>query len=60
MTDIVTAIGLMLVLEGACYALFPDGMKKMVAAVLSLPPQQIRMAGFIAAISGFVLVMAAR
>ena len=33
MTDLVTALGLMLVIEGALYALFPDNMRRMTAQI---------------------------
>lgn len=56
MSEILLAIGLMLVIEGAMYALFPDGMRQMILRVLALPTQQIRMAGLFCALMGFTIV----
>jgi len=56
MTDFVTAIGLALVVEGALYALFPDGMKKMMLYVLAQPLGRLRGGGIAAAIAGVCLV----
>ena len=38
MDDLITALGLVLVIEGALYALFPDGMQRMMKQVLEMPP----------------------
>jgi uncharacterized protein len=56
MTDLLTALGLMFVIEGAMYALFPDGMRNMMARVMPLPSSQLRGFGFVMAIFGFVIV----
>lgn len=45
-------IAFVLVLEGALYALFPDGMKRMLATVLAYPPEILRITGLVAAIIG--------
>ena len=37
MIDLLTAIGLMFVLEGAMYALFPRGMKELIALAAQTP-----------------------
>lgn len=60
MTDLAVALGLMLVIEGAMYALFPDAMKRMTAQISLLAPQQLRMAGLLLALLGFVAVAAVR
>jgi len=36
MRDLGTALALVLVIEGVLYALFPDGMKRLVAALLGV------------------------
>ncbi len=54
--DLFTALALVLVIEGAAYALFPEAMQRMMATVLRLPPSQLRLAGILAALAGFVLV----
>jgi uncharacterized protein YjeT (DUF2065 family) len=51
-----TALGLAIVIEGVCYALFPDAMKKMMAQVQSQPAQTLRMAGVAAAVAGVLLI----
>lgn len=56
MRDFLTAVGLLLVLEGALYALFPGGMQRMMAQALELSPSVLRAAGAFAAVSGFVVV----
>ena len=56
MTDLVTALGLALAIEGILYALFPDAMRKMMAQILSLPQATIRTAGLLAATVGVAIV----
>ncbi len=52
MTDLLTALGLAIAIEGAAYALFPDGMKRMMQQVLELPSGMLRNAGVTAMIAG--------
>lgn len=56
MEDLLAAFGLMLVLEGAMYALFPQGMINMIRQLPDLPPSMIRMAGFTCIILGWLVV----
>jgi uncharacterized protein len=56
MIDLLTALGLMFVIEGASWALFPEGMKRMMERMITLPVQQIRVAGLVFAIFGFLIV----
>jgi len=56
MTDLWTALALVLVIEGALYALFPDGMRRAAARALLVPPQALRLAGLTAACVGVALV----
>jgi uncharacterized protein YjeT (DUF2065 family) len=56
MNELITALGLMLVMEGAIYALFPEGMKRMMAQMQTMPPQHLRLAGLTLAIIGFAIV----
>ncbi|MDX1739405.1 MAG: DUF2065 domain-containing protein [Alphaproteobacteria bacterium] len=51
-----TAVGLMLVLEGMIYALFPKAMKNMMHQILSMPAHVIRRGGLIAAVIGAGIV----
>ena len=56
MTAILTALGLVLAIEGALYALFPDGMKRMMAIALSQTSSRIRSIGLVMAIIGLGVV----
>ena len=56
MSDVVTAVGLVLALEGALYALFPDLMKRMGAQIVGTPGDTLRMVGVTSAILGVALV----
>lgn len=56
MDDLFTALGLVLVIEGALYALFPEGMQRMMAQTLKMPPGVLRGSGLAAAVLGFVVV----
>ncbi len=56
MSDLWVALALVLVIEGALYALFPDGMKRVMATAQDLPTHQIRWFGLGAAVLGVVLV----
>jgi hypothetical protein len=51
-----TAFGLVLVIEGAIYALFPAGMQRMMAQAVKLPPATLRVGGLTAAVAGFVIM----
>lgn len=56
MADLITALGLAIAIEGIAYALFPEGMKKMMIQVLAQPAGMLRAAGVTAAVAGvFVL-----
>lgn len=56
MTDLLTALGLMFVIEGASWALFPEGMKRMMERMIVMPAQQVRIAGLVFAVFGFLIV----
>lgn len=56
MRQFLTALALVLVIEGALYALFPDRMKRMMAEALRLPDETLRNFGLIAAAIGVGLV----
>jgi uncharacterized protein YjeT (DUF2065 family) len=60
MRDLWTALALVLVIEGALYALFPEGMKRVAERALLVPPQALRLAGLVAACIGVVLVWMVR
>ena len=60
MGDLITALGLVLVIEGALYALFPEAMQRMMVQVLEMPPQVLRTAGLVAAVIGVGIVWLVR
>ncbi len=49
MLDLLSALCLVFVIEGALYALFPDTMKRMLAEVGTIPSSMLRSAGLAAA-----------
>ena len=51
-----TAFALVLVIEGAFYALFPSRMKRAMATLLGLPDGNLRVAGLIAVVVGVGIV----
>ena len=59
-TALMTAIGLVLVLEGLMYAAAPDAMRTAMKKILELDPAHLRRAGTIAAAVGVFLVWLAR
>ena len=56
MKEFVIAIGLLLFIEGALYALFPSKMKNMLKAIEKISINQLRIGGFIFALIGFGIV----
>ncbi|MBM3532506.1 MAG: DUF2065 domain-containing protein [Alphaproteobacteria bacterium] len=60
MEDALLALGLVLALEGALYALFPEAMRRAMAMVLALPVDQLRLGGVAAAAIGVAIVWLVR
>jgi uncharacterized protein len=60
MTDLTTALALVLVLEGLLWALSPEAMKRAAAMALGLANEQLRMGGLVAVALGVVLVWLVR
>ena len=60
MSDVIAAVGLVLVLEGALYALFPSFMKRMAAQALETPGETLRLAGLVSAALGVGVVWLVR
>ena len=56
MDDLLAALGLVLVLEGALYALFPQSMINMMRKLPEVPPATLRLMGLIAVALGWLLV----
>ena len=59
-SDLIAAMGLALVLEGAAYALFPDAMRNMMSQVLAMPASNLRFVGLVATVLGVIIVWLVR
>ena len=60
MQDLIVALGLVLVIEGALWALFPDYFTRMLEAARELPEPMLRYAGVAAVILGSLIVWLVR
>jgi len=60
MMELVTAAGLVLVIEGLLYAFVPGHLKQMMAAMQHIPEETLRMGGVAALTVGVVVVWIAR
>ena len=60
MDDLWAAVGLVFVLEGALYALFPHSMLEMLKKIPLLPVSSIRALGITSLIIGWVIVWLVR
>jgi uncharacterized protein len=60
MRDFLTALALILVIEGIVYALVPDLMKRLAARTMATPAQPLRIGGLVAAVLGVILVWVLR
>ncbi len=60
MGDFLTALGLLFVIEGVLYAMFPEGMQRMMQQAIGLAPSMLRNGGVIAMIFGFLVVWLVR
>lgn len=60
MNDFWVALGLVLVLEGVMYAVAPDGMKRMIVQMLTIPSSSLRMAGLVAMAAGVGVIWLVR
>ena len=56
MTDLLTALALVLVIEGLLYAVLPEQMKRMIVAIMAVPAGTLRVAGLAAAVVGVGIV----
>ena len=54
---IVTAIALVLVVEGLIYLLFPDKVRQLMAMAVMMPVKNLRMLGLAMAITGFSITL---
>ena len=56
MKELLLALCLALVLEGMVYALFPNGMRRLIKTFLETPEEMIRLTGLAAAAIGLGLI----
>ena len=56
MNELIIAIGLLLILEGLLYAIFPSQMKNMLNQIKDLPISKLRSGGLVFAIIGFIIL----
>jgi uncharacterized protein YjeT (DUF2065 family) len=59
-SDLATALGLVLVIEGVLLALFPDGLRRMLTEVMTRPSQSLRVGGVVSAAIGVAIVWLVR
>ena len=59
-SDLVTALGLVLVIEGLLLALFPDGLKRMIAEIMGKPSESLRVGGVVSAAIGVGVIWLVR
>lgn len=60
MQDLWVALGLVLVIEGVLYALFPEKMLKALDQIRQLPPATLRVTGILAVAIGWLVVWLVR
>ena len=60
MSDLIAALGLVLVFEGLIYGGFPNAAKRLAQDVLQIPEHVLRIAGIAAMAVGVLLVWLAR
>ena len=56
MKELIVAIGLLLVIEGLLYTIFPSQMKKMMQQMQNLSVSNLRTGGLFFALIGFIIV----
>lgn len=60
MSDLVVALGLVLVIEGLALAAIPGAMRRAMEALHRLPDMPLRMAGLAGALTGLLIVWLVR
>jgi len=58
--EIALALGLLLVIEGALYALMPERMQKLMETMRQQPADRLRIVGLVAAAAGVALMFLVR
>ena len=56
MKELIVAIGLLFVIEGLLYSIFPEQMKGMMEKMKSIPVSNLRTGGLFFALIGFIIV----
>ena len=56
MTDLLTALALVLVLEGLALAILADRLEALFERLMAVPPEVLRVSGIIAAVAGLFFV----
>ncbi|MFN3687874.1 DUF2065 domain-containing protein [Salinarimonas sp.] len=56
MADLITALGLVLAVEGLLYAAFPEGMRKAMLTAAQTPADTMRIVGIVCAVAGVGLI----
>lgn len=56
MAEFLIAVAMAIAIEGMLYALFPQGMRRMMAIVLTYAPEKLRLFGLMMAMVGVGLV----
>ena len=56
MKDLITAIGLLLFIEGLAFAIFPSRIKNMLRVIESIPENRLRGMGIFFLLVGFLIV----
>lgn len=60
MREFLTALALMLAIEGLCFAAFPAAMRKAMHDAAEAPEKLLRILGFVSALVGIFLVWASK
>lgn len=60
MSDFLVALGLVFVIEGVLFAVFPLGVKRAMIAAVDMPDGGLRIAGLISAVVGVLIVWLVR
>lgn len=60
MSDLLTALGLVLVIEGLIWASSPGFARRMLEALAAIPEQRLRLAGIVAMAVGVAMVWSVR
>jgi|TARA_B110000211_G_scaffold56993_1_gene63604 uncharacterized protein YjeT (DUF2065 family) len=56
MKDLITALGLLLFIEGLFFAIFPTRIKNMLKSIEGIPPNKLRSTGIFFVVVGFLIV----